>query len=104
MNPLCIDGQCIKTVDSFKLLGNTISDDLSWKANSNAIVSKAHQRLYFLKQPKKFGLKKKMLTGFYRCTIESGLSFSKCIILFQVYYSFPFVCGSAACQLTDNVI
>ena len=54
MDLLCIDGQRIETVDSFKLLRNTISNDLSWKANTNAIVSKAHQRLYFLRQLRKF--------------------------------------------------
>ena len=79
MDPLCIDGQRIETVDSFEFLGNTISNDLSWKANTNAIVSKAHQRLYFLRQLRKFGLKEKLLTGFYRCTIESVFSFPICV-------------------------
>ena len=79
MDPLFVDGQRIETVDSFKFLDNTISNDLSWKANTNAIVSKGHQRLYFLRQLRKFGLKKKLLTSFYRCTIESVLSFSICV-------------------------
>ena len=76
MNPLWIDGQRTETVDNFKLLGNTISNDLSWKVNTNAIVSKAHQRLYFLRQLRKFGLKKETA---YRCTIESALSFFTCV-------------------------
>ena len=81
MDPLCIDGQRIETADSFKFLGNIISNDLSWKANTTALVSKAHQRLYFLRQLNQFGLKKRMLTGFYRCMIESVLSFSICVWL-----------------------
>ena len=32
-----------------------------------------------MRQLKKFGLKKKMLTSIYRCTIESVLSFSICV-------------------------
>ena len=62
-----------------KFLGNAISNELSWKVKTNAIVSKAHQRLYFLKQLKKFGLKKKMLIRFYRSTIASVLPFSICL-------------------------
>ena len=87
MDSLCIDGQHIETVDSFKFVGNTTSNDLSWKANTNAIVCKAHQKLYFFRQLKKFGLKKKLLTVFFIAAQQ------------KVYYRFPFVC-----QLTNNVI
>ena len=79
MDTLCIDGHRIETVDSFKFLCNAISNDVSWKANTNAIVSKAQQRLYFLRQLRKFGLKKKLVTIFYRCTIETVLSFPICV-------------------------
>ena len=35
MDPLCIDVQPIEIVDSFKFLGNTISNDFGWKTNTN---------------------------------------------------------------------
>ena len=55
------------------------SDDLSWNANATAIISKAHQRLRFLRQLKGFGLRRDLLIGFYRCRIESVLTFSICL-------------------------
>ena len=54
------------------------SDDLSWNANATAIMSKAHQRLRFVRQLKGFGLRRDLLIGFYRCRVESVLTFSIC--------------------------
>ena len=42
--------------------------------HANTIVKKAHQRLYFLRRQKKFGMSSTTFTNFYRCTIESILS------------------------------
>ena len=74
--PLLIDGKAINSVDSFKFLGSLISDDLSWGANIDSIVKRAHQRLYLLRQLKKFGLSKVILLQFYRAMVESVLTFS----------------------------
>eukprot|EP00061_Rhincodon_typus_P007878 g30001.t1 len=38
------------------------------------MVKKAQQRLFFLRQLRKFGTSIRSLTNFYRCTIESILS------------------------------
>ena len=46
---LQIGGQEIEKVQNTKLLGMTISDNLSWEAHMDAITSKASQRLYFLR-------------------------------------------------------
>ena len=76
IDPLFIDGQAIERVDTFKFLGSHISSDLSWDNNTDSIIKRAQQRLYFLRQLKKFGLSKDILRQFYRAVVESVLTFS----------------------------
>ena len=47
---------------------------MSWSSHADTIVKKAHERLYFLRRLRKFGMSATTLTNFYRCTIESILS------------------------------
>ena len=74
--PLQIDGQTVEVVNSFKFLGTFISNDLKWETNTTFIIKKCHQRLFFLRKLKKFGLDKTILIQFYRAVIESVLTFS----------------------------
>ena len=76
LSPLYINGEVVERVSSFKFLGTTIHDSLSWELNTSLIVSKSHQRLYFLRQLKKFKVSQAAMTHFYRATIESVLTFS----------------------------
>jgi len=46
----------VERVQHFKLLGITLSHDISWQAHIDAIITKASSRLYFLKIRKKSGL------------------------------------------------
>ncbi len=46
--PLTIMDSTVTTVESFRFLGNTISQDLKWDIHIDSIVKKAQQRLYFL--------------------------------------------------------
>ncbi len=41
----------VTTVESFRFLGTTISQDLKWDIHIDSIVKKAQQRLHFLRQP-----------------------------------------------------
>ena len=66
-------------MDCFKFLGTIISSDLAWENNTDAAVKKAQQRLFFLRQLKKFGLRRDILVQFYRSAIESILTFSICV-------------------------
>src|SRR4029434_5360094 len=59
-----------------------MSDNLSWSANTSAIVKKAQQRLHFLRVLRKNNLECNLLMAFYRSTIESVLA--NCI---SVWYS-----------------
>ncbi len=46
--PLTIMNSSVTTVESFKFLGTTISQDLEWDIHIESIVKKPQQRLYFL--------------------------------------------------------
>ena len=71
-----INGAEVEIVETFKFLGTHISNDLSWHHNIEQILSKAQQRLYFLRRLKSFGVSKEIMTHFYRSIIESILTFS----------------------------
>ncbi len=59
-------------LESFRFLGTTISQDLKWDNHIESIV-KAQQRLYFLRQLRKFNLPQELLIQFYSAIIESVL-------------------------------
>ncbi|KAK3548381.1 hypothetical protein QTP70_012138 [Hemibagrus guttatus] len=56
--------------------GTTITKDLKWEQNIRSLTKKAQQRMYFLRQLKKFLLPVKMLVNFYTAIIESVLTSS----------------------------
>ena len=76
LTPLVINNQVVEQVDSFKFLGTTISNSLTWDEHCAITHRKAHQRLHFLRQLKKFRAKQSMLLQLYRATVESILTFS----------------------------
>ncbi len=63
----------VAAVESFKFLGTTISQDLKWDNHTDSTVKKAQQRLYFLRQLRKFNLPQELLKQFYSAIIESVL-------------------------------
>uniref|UniRef100_A0A1A8PUX4 Reverse transcriptase domain-containing protein n=1 Tax=Nothobranchius rachovii TaxID=451742 RepID=A0A1A8PUX4_9TELE len=71
--PLTISNSPVSMVDSFKFLGTIISRDLKWETNINSIVKKAQQRMYFLRQLRKYGLPQELLIIFYTAAVESIL-------------------------------
>ncbi|KAK2920745.1 hypothetical protein Q8A73_000230 [Channa argus] len=71
--PLTIMDSTVTAVESFRFLGTTISQDLKWDIHIDSIVKKAQQRLYFLRQLKKFNLPQELLKQFYSVIIESIL-------------------------------
>ena len=76
---IIFNGDSIERVDCFKFLGTIISSDLAWENNTDAVVKKAQQRLFFLRQLKKFVLRIEILVQFYLSAIESILTFSICV-------------------------
>ncbi len=71
--PLTIMNSTVNAVESFRFLGTTISQDLKWDTHIDSIVKKAQQRLFFLRQLKKFNLPQAHMTQFYSAVIESVL-------------------------------
>ncbi len=71
--PLTIMNNTVTAVESFRFLGTTISQDLRWDTHIDSIVKKAQQRMYFLRQLKKFNLPQAHMTQFYSAIIESVL-------------------------------
>ncbi|KAL0185661.1 hypothetical protein M9458_017331, partial [Cirrhinus mrigala] len=71
--PLSITDSTVATVETFKFLGSVISQDLKWVTHIHSTVKKAQQRLYFLRQLRKFNLPQELLKQFYSAIIESVL-------------------------------
>ncbi len=68
--PLTIMDSTVAAVGSFRFLGTNISQDLKWDNHIDSIVKKAQQRLYFLRQWRKFNLPQELLKQFYSAIID----------------------------------
>ncbi len=71
--PLTIMNSTVTAVESFRFLGTTISQDTKWDNHIESIVKKAQQRLYVLRQLRKFNPPQELLIQFYSAIIESVL-------------------------------
>ena len=71
---LCATPQ--STVESFRFLGTILSQDLKWELNISSLIKKSQQRMYFLRQLKKFNLPWTMMVHFYTAIIKSILTSS----------------------------
>ncbi len=80
--PLMISGTPVERVSSFKYLGVNIFEDLTWTTHIQTQVKKARQRLYHLRQLRKFRVSPAILKTFYSGAIESVLT--QCI---SVWYN-----------------
>ncbi len=72
--PLLISGTPVERVSSFKYLGVNISEDLTWTTHIQTQDKKARQRLYHLRQLRKFRVSPAILKTFYSGAIESVLT------------------------------
>ena len=70
-SPIVINGENIKVVDSAKLLGVTISSDLTWNAYVSEVIKKAAKRIYFLTQFKRANVSQSDLCLFYASCLRS---------------------------------
>ncbi|KAL0185646.1 hypothetical protein M9458_017316, partial [Cirrhinus mrigala] len=73
LTPLTIMDSTVMTMEMFRFLGTTIFEDLNWDTHIDLIIKKAQQRLYFLRQLRKFNLPQELLKQFYSAITESIL-------------------------------
>ena len=71
-----MNGEQIERTDSAKILGVTISADLTWNAHVNNTVSKASKRLYMLYQLKRAGVDQRDLVRIYMSVIRPVLEYA----------------------------
>ncbi|KAL6096240.1 uncharacterized protein ACO6RY_09986 [Pungitius sinensis] len=67
-SPLTLCDSPITTVDSFRSLGSIVTQDPMRELNISS--KKAQQRLFFLRELKKFNLPKTMMVHFYTAIME----------------------------------
>lgn len=72
---LFIGSDKVQRVPSFKFLGLTVTEDLSWGINTTSAVGKAQQHLFYLWKLSRAKLPKQLLVNFYHCAIESVLTY-----------------------------
>ena len=83
LSPLMIGGTVIDRVQSYKLLGLHISNDLTWNSHCETAYKKAVKRLYGLRVLKKAGMSTGDLVSVY-CSIVRSTS-PACAALPQYY-------------------
>ena len=76
LNHLVIEGSPLEVVDSFKLLGVNLSNDLSWNIHVSNITAKASKRLYALRIPKRHGIPVKNLITIFCSLIRPVLEYA----------------------------
>ncbi len=72
--PLMISGTPVERVSSFKYLSVNISEELTWTTHIQTQVKTDRQRLYHLRQLRKFRVSPVILKTFYSGAIESVLT------------------------------
>ena len=80
--PLMACGNALEVVDSAKLLGVTISSNLTWNLHVAEVIKKTSKRLYFLLQLKRAHVPKSDLVTFYTTCVRSV-----CDYAVQVFFS-----------------
>ena len=76
LSPLMIGGTVIDRVQSYKLLGLHISNDLTWNSHCETVYKKAVKRLYGLRVLKKPGMSMGDLVSVYCSIVRSTVEYA----------------------------
>ncbi len=74
--PITLDKTPVERVNSFKFLCVHITEDLTWSTHTDAVLKKSHQRLFFLRRLRKFGMCPSILRSFQ--ILRSSSKWSEC--------------------------
>lgn len=83
-SPVVINNKELGLVNSAKLLGVTISNNLTWNKHINEIIKKVSKRLYFLSQLKRARVAKQDLVLFYTSCIRSILTYAPPVFFYAL--------------------
>ena len=83
--PIVVNNQELECVESAKLLGVTISNNLIWNMHIDQIIKKASKRMYFLIQLKRANVARHELILFYTSCIRSVMTYA----LPAFFYALP---------------
>ena len=72
---LSLEGVDLETMDEMRLLGLIVRSDLSWRSNTDQMVSRAYKKLWILKRLKGQGANLEDLTDIYIKQVRSILEF-----------------------------
>ena len=73
---ILIEGKVVERVDHVKLLGITLSNDLTWKRHVDNIVKKAGKRIYILYQLKRAGVNQADLVTIYISVVRPVVEYA----------------------------
>ena len=82
--PSVINNEELGLVNSAKLLGVTISNNLTWNEHINEIIKKTSKCLYFLSQLKRARVAKQDLVLFYTSCIRSILTYASPVFFYAL--------------------
>ena len=74
--PIVVDGKELERVTSAKLLGLTISSNLTWNEHISDVIKKTSKRLYFLVQLNRSRVPRHDMSTFYTACIRSVLTYA----------------------------
>ena len=84
-SPIMVNGKELEIVPKAKLLGLTISSNLTWNAHVRDVIKKASKRIYFLIELKRANVSHDDLKLFYITCIRSILDYAAPVF----HYSLP---------------
>ena len=74
-DPVILRGENVERVTSYKYLGTTVDQSLSWNENTQIIIKKANSRLYCLRKLHTFNVNRNILQLFFSSVLCSVLTF-----------------------------
>ena len=82
---LSVNNLLVERAESYRYLGTIIDHRLTFQSNSETIFSKCQQRLFFLRKLRRLQVHQSVLTAYYKCFIESVITFniSACSVHYQ---------------------